>query len=240
MAAISDFVKDLESEVPGCGHPAIKRAIIRGLREFCHRTLWWQETLATTVALADGTPTYTLTPPANAEIDIATKLWIAGVTDEIPLTSRAWLDANRPGWDASDATKQRVPAMWFSPGPGKITVHPRPNAQSVTDGLEFTARAALKPARTTDTIDDRFLDEAEDVVRSAALKRLLDTAQSWGNIRRAHEEEARFHAYVAEFKVEIAMGGGNGILTVQTGGFGGSVHRGNIGNPFDGWPDPNT
>lgn len=220
MATLNDFLPDVEKEAPGCGVPDAKRAIRRAIADLCTETHWWAETLATTVPLVAGTDTYTLTPPANAAVVAPVKLWIVDVTPEIPFKTRQWLDRYLPGWDFSSVTGQRVPAYAFSPGPGKVTFYPPPNAESVADGLEVSVRAALSPARTAETIDDRFLNDADAVeaIRAGALMRLLDTAQGWGNIPRARQEEQRFQAYVGQFKTKVMLAGADGILTAETGG----------------------
>jgi hypothetical protein len=219
MATLNDFFHLVEGEVPGEGVPAMQRAIRASIRELCERTHWWAETLATAVTLVEDTATYTLTPPANAEIVAPVKLWIVDEHPDIPLLTRDWLDRNMPGWDYSTITTSRLPQGFFVPSPGKIQLIPPPNAEAVTDGLTIVARAALKPSLTATTIDDRF-QQAESAVRAGALYRLLDTAKPWGNVKRARDEEARFNSYVAEYRVRVMTGDGTKRLVAQTGAFG--------------------
>lgn len=219
MATISDFLPDLEKEAPGCGIPEIDRAVRRAIRNLCNDTHWWVETLATAVTLVSGTATYTLTPPTDAEVVMPKKAWIVDETPEITFKTREWLDAHYPGWDYSNVTGQRVPRYCFSPGPGQVTFFPPPNDESVTDGLEVIVRAALRPTRDAAAYDDRFVDDSDaaEAIRAGALMRLLDTAQAWGNIPRARQEEQRFNAYVGQFKARVMAGDMDGILTAQTG-----------------------
>jgi len=219
MATLNDFFPEVESEVPGAGVPEVQRAIRNAIREFCERTHWWAETLATAVTLVENTATYTLTPPANAEIVAPVKLWIVDEHPDIPLLTRDWLDRNMRGWDYSTATTSRLPTGYFVPAPGQIQLVPPPNAEAVTDALEIVARAALNPSLSATTIDARFL-QAEAAVRAGALYRLLRTSKPWGDYKRAVDEERRFNNYVAEYRVKVMAGGGTGRLIAQTGAFG--------------------
>lgn len=216
MADLSDFLKYIWPYVTGAAEPRVENAIRDALDELCTKSCWYQANLSAVALVADQSQ-YTIAAPANTRIvkpmaaaigDGSTQYWDMG-----PPTTQEEMDFLHPGWPI--ASSQRTPYRWWRSAPTAVDVWPAPNAEAVTDSLALRVRAALAPAVTGTTIDDRFLSDAREAVRYGALSRLYEDNEKYANAQKAKDNRTRFRDAIAEFTVRAQMGDGRRSISMS-------------------------
>lgn len=158
MAALTEFLKHVQLEVPNCSQPVLLEAVLRACIEFCERTELIDET--TTVDTVIGTATYT---PSFTSGMLAQRL-VYVERDGLPLTrsNRDLFNAYSELRDAGEAE------YYYLSSTGKLALGPIPDAVETLD-----LKAIVKPADNATTVPDVLVDDWLPAIASGAKARLF-------------------------------------------------------------------
>lgn len=178
MATLSDFYPYILPQVPGCPELTADVAIRSALIEFCEKSLIIQRDLDP-VTVVKGIVDYDIDPPANQLVTRVMRVWYK----DKELTPTAPDNVNSSevyNQLFPDADKSRSdPRIFLQKDERTFTIFPIP-MDTVANGL--TVRAALKPTRTTETVEDVLFEDYAETVAQGALYRLLSIpGKPWMN-----------------------------------------------------------
>jgi len=204
MANVSDFRSYVRLSIPSAANAVIDHSLIRAARTFCKRSKAIREDLDP-VDTAANTAVYTLTPPADHEVeDIAQVLY-----DGRELRPISHKDAAKQ--DPEYRTTNGVPSRYIYEGANQIRLIGVPTSVLV-DAIEV--RAILKPTLTATTFHDELLDDHYQAVADGALGVLfLMAGQAWHNPPLAGHHTALADNAADDARVRVSMSktkGGSG------------------------------
>lgn len=168
MKAYTDFLDEVMPHVPGCSVTVATNAIRNACVEFCEKTniLQVDHDLVTTLA---NVPDYDLEPPTNYLVARIMRAWFKNDTltpaapDEV--ASIRVFNTNAEGADGT-----ATPKFIFQKDERTFSVYPVPKE---TSRNAITMRIALKPTRSSTTIDDKIFEEYLEVIANGAKARLM-------------------------------------------------------------------
>lgn len=178
MAALTDFYPYVLPEVPGCPEPTVDIALRSALIEFCEKTLVIQRDLDP-VTVVKGITDYDIDPPASQLVSRLMRVWYKDV-ELAPTAPDNVHNAEVYNTLFTGADKERSdPRMFIQKDERTFSIYPIPK-DTVANGL--TIRAALKPTRNAETVEDvLFEDYAETVAHGAKYRLLSMASKPWTN-----------------------------------------------------------
>ena len=188
MAAIEDFLPDVQPYCEGVPVPLAERAILHAVREFCSKTGYWRsEELFTTVTDESSAGKYTLTIAGGTEL-VSVMNPIYHSDTPIFLKSEAWLGKNyAENWRTQTGQQARYFTMAAK---AVVQLVPYPTA-AVSDDLRVPF--VLRPALASPTVDDLVRDDWSQHIAWGALAELTAIPdKSWTDLKMAAVYAARF------------------------------------------------
>jgi len=178
-------VVDLIPFVPGCPDGLILNEVRSAAIELCKLTDVYQETLAP-IQMVEGQSTYLLDLPIGTVLEKILTVTSGG--RELEPTSFSLVASRMPNRGLSQ------PTHYLKDDGNRISLFPSPD-----DSSEFTIRAVLRPATTSNGIKSTVLDDYKEAILYGALYRLLrHPAKEWGDPNAAREYSALFSVAIAD------------------------------------------
>jgi len=211
MANFSSLVKEVLPYVSMCPDSLVETNIRSATIEFCERSKAYTLDLdpITTVA---GVYEYDFDQPTGTEIHQI--LWMTFDGNDMDPISPRSLELNYPDWRNRTAR----PHVYLQKTPSNFCVIPVPQTTQ-TNGLLVSV--ALKPTRTTSSIDTTFSNTYRDGIIYGALYRLLRMPnKEWTDVPAAREYLLQFNQEIQQAELR-ARGGDLGVnRTVKYKGIG--------------------
>jgi hypothetical protein len=207
MASYEAFLSRVLPEVTGCPEIIAIQAIRDAAIDFCERSHAYQQDLdPITTRKAAGE--YDLEPPTGYVVARIMNAWF-GPNKLVPAAP----DMIRVP-DAYRATPgQSSPKFYFQKTAKTFSVLPVPDVQT---NSALTIRAALKPTRSSDSIDDEIFEEyAEIIAHGAKYRLMLMPAKPFSNESAAAIEKALFDAGVNKARLRANTGYVRSNLSVK-------------------------
>lgn len=196
MAALADFLPDVQPYCEGVPAPLAERAILHALREFCRRSGYWYDD-ETFEALTDESATgeYTLTLATGTEL-ASVKTPIEHNDLPVPLVTEEWLTTNySKDWRTLAGEQAKYFVMTAKT---VVRLVPYPEV-ALADAIRV--RKILRPALATPTIDDLLLTEWSEQIGYGAQSRLKqDTGKPWADPQGAQTKFAQFEDAIHKAK----------------------------------------
>lgn len=200
---LTDFVKFVMTDVPGCPVAAVKEKLLKAAIEYCEKSNVWRYEHVPMELIIDE-PEYELEPPNNTT-KICSILSIA--TDQSPpdlrATSIEWLDANYHNWREETANR---PSYYFSPHPRWYRLVPIPI--ETVEGVVFPL-VALKPTHDATQVWDELFENVahrEAIVAKAQSELLMMPQKTWTNPQLAMVRQATYNMQLGRAKVDARKG----------------------------------
>ena len=199
MAAVTDLVPDIRSDIPEIPSFVASRQILRSVRELAERARVWRVDVSLST-IAD-TPTIALLAllPANTQlVDVISIKNTGGGAPLVPST-QAWLDTNISDWrnESNDDSK-----YYMLESDNTIRLAPTP--ASTTADLYF-ARLAVKPLLTATVVDDVVFNKYDELIIHGALGRLYALPRKpWTDFNLAQYHQAQFMTGIPSARTEAA------------------------------------
>ena len=200
-----DFCPEVAAECAGAPDSLIISAVRDASRDFCRRTLTWQND-PVSLPYADGTSDYFLDVPDEAQVVLVVSIVADSARRLVPATLDL-LEARWPGWrEASGA-----PRGFLVVDSKTVRFVPTPDA----DG-DYVATAAFMPSSTATTLDAEVYDRYYDVIKSGALARLkTHTAEMFFDPSGAAFHRQLFIAGATAATADRNRGMARGVLYVR-------------------------
>lgn len=197
--ALSSFLPYIVPYAPGVPRTVAQAKLLDAAIEFCERTLYMRQTLAA-VDLVLDVDSYTLAPPADHDVVMATSLIVNG--NPIGPAAEERLDSIDAYWRTGISG---TPSAWYQPTPTTIKFNRIPDA-TVTGGL--LVEIAVKPTRDATTVDDELYTDWVERLAAGALWRLLSMrGVEWADENLSHNLYGpKWNAVITEGKARAAMG----------------------------------
>jgi len=169
MSAYSAFLDYVMPDVPGCTTQLAEHEIRNACIEFCENSLILQRD-HDPVTIVAGIVDYDLEPPTGTLVTRVMKAWYKGteLVQSAPDNINKSEVYNRlfTGADVSRSDPQRI----LQKDERTFTVYPIPQ-ETATNSL--TLRIALKPTRSSTTVDDVIFEDYAEAIGSGAKARLM-------------------------------------------------------------------
>ncbi len=187
----TDFLDYVMPQVPGANPDMALLEVKNTIIDFCEKSFILQETLDPVTSIANIAD-YDLEPPNNRRVTKILKAWYKGRElvpvsfDEIN-TPTAY-NQNAPG----APIRREDPRNIFQKGPDVFSVYPIPNE---TLANSMTLVVALKPTRSTDTIDDVIYEDYAEIIGHGTIARMaISATKPYYDPRLAMAREALYRA----------------------------------------------
>ena len=198
MASFESLVKDVLPYVPGCPDSLIKNNLRSATIELCEKSKAFTYDLDTITTIA-GTYEYEFDQPSGT--DVHQLLWATYDGNDLDPISPRSLELNYPDW----RDKSGIPTVYLQKTPDTFWLVPVPNAKNV-NGLLLNV--ALKPSRTTNSIDTNFSNDYRDGILYGKIYRLLIIpGNEWTNPPAAADYFNLFQSEITD--AELRGRGGN-------------------------------
>ena len=209
MASYSSLVKEVLPYVPLCPDLLVERNLRSAAIEFCERSKAYildMDPFTTT----SGVYEYDFDIPTGTEVHQILYMTYDG-QDMDPISPRS-LELNYPDW----RDKSGNPHVYLQKTPTTFWVVPVPSGPK-----EVIASVALKPSRTSNSIDTTVSNQYRDAIIYGALYRLLRIPnREWTEIGSAQEYLYQFNLEIQQAELR-ARGGDLGVKrTVKYKGLG--------------------
>ncbi len=209
MASYSSLVKEVLPYVPLCPDLLVERNLRSAAIEFCERSKAYildMDPFTTT----SGVYEYDFDIPTGTEVHQILYMTYDG-KDMDPISPRS-LELNYPDW----RDKSGNPHVYLQKTPTTFWVVPVPSGPK-----EVIASVALKPSRTSNSIDTTVSNQYRDAIIYGALYRLLRIPnREWTEIGSAQEYLYQFNLEIQQAELR-ARGGDLGVKrTVKYKGLG--------------------
>lgn len=209
MASYSSLVKEVLPYVPLCPDLLVERNLRSAAIEFCERSKAYildMDPFTTT----SGVYEYDFDIPTGTEVHQILYMTYDG-QDMDPISPRS-LELNYPDW----RDKSGNPHVYLQKTPTTFWVVPVPSGSK-----EVIASVALKPSRTSNSIDTTVSNQYRDAIIYGALYRLLRIPnREWTEIGSAQEYLYQFNLEIQQAELR-ARGGDLGVKrTVKYKGLG--------------------
>lgn len=213
MTSYESFFPYILPEVPGAPEPVILLAIRSAAIEFCERSLILTRD-HDPVTLVEGIIDYDLEPPVKDTLIIKIQ--------------RAWVNGNKidplaPDFIAAASVYNRLyedyeakpstPQYYLQKEERSVTVWPVPD-KNYRNGL--TMRVALKPTRSSESVEDVIFEDYAEVIAAGALSRLMaSTGKPYTNVQMAAVNKMMFDRGVNVAKLRANAGHVRSNLSVK-------------------------
>ena len=199
MASYSSLVKEVLPYVPLCPDLLVERNLRSAAIEFCERSKAYildMDPFTTT----SGVYEYDFDIPTGTEVHQILYMTYDG-QDMDPISPRS-LELNYPDW----RDKSGNPHVYLQKTPTTFWVVPVPSGSK-----EVIASVALKPSRTSNSIDTTVSNQYRDAIIYGALYRLLRIPnREWTEIGSAQEYLYQFNLEIQQAELR-ARGGDLGV-----------------------------
>lgn len=212
MATIDSLIPRVTVHVYNAPVNFIRQSMLETVREFCRETRFWREDLTAEDVVAD-THTYALTLPADTEVVDFDDVYYSTKRSLKPKTYQQLNDINEQ-W----RTQTGEPYYYQRVGNDSVRLVYIPTANE-TGAIK--ARAILQPAFTATTIDDKILDDYDEMILHGTLYRILRIpGKAWSDINLANFYENEFRTKLDEAKSRAVDERTKGnVRTVRYGGY---------------------
>lgn len=189
MATYEDFLSRVLIEVPGCSEISALQAVKDTCIEFCEKSLILTRD-HDPVTVRGGVMDYDLEPPSGYLVVKIMKAWLNHLALG-PLPPDFVFDAavyNREFAEYQDASS--TPTRFLQKDERTVSLWPLPDKDHV-NGL--TMRVALKPTRSSTSIEDVVFEDYAETIASGALGRLLSSVgKAYTNVSAAALHKGMF------------------------------------------------
>jgi hypothetical protein len=169
MASYEDFLSRVLIDVPGCAEVSALLAVKDACIEFCEKSLVLVRD-HDPITVEEGLVDYDLEPNSGEVIVKVMRAWMEGTPID-PAFPDIVKDAsiyNR--LYSSFQAAPSIPTRYLQKDPRQISLWPLPDKR-YPNGL--TLRVAVKPSRSSTSIDDIVFEDYAEVIAAGALRRLL-------------------------------------------------------------------
>lgn len=199
----SDFLDYVMPDVPGCSVPIAELAIKNTIIEFCEKSLILQRD-HDPVTVVRNVVDYDFDPPSGYLVQRIMRAWFKrsslnpvspdDITDP-EVYNRAFAAADKqPG----------TPADILQKDERSFSLYPIPS-ETVSNGL--TMRVALKPARSSSTIEDVIFEDYAEAIGSGAKARLMmSPGKPYSNPQLAAVEMSKYNTKINEARQRAVRG----------------------------------
>jgi hypothetical protein len=172
MALYEDFLSRVLIEVPGCAEISAVQAVRDSCIEFCEKSLVLVRD-HDPIFIRAGSVDYDLEPPAGYLVIKVMRAWLENA-ELFPFSPDAVADAavynrNFSSYQAAPSLPQR----FLQKDERTVSVWPVPD-KNYPNGM--TLRVALKPTRSSTSVEDVIFEEYAETIASGALGRLMLSA----------------------------------------------------------------
>ncbi len=187
MAALTDLVIDIRSEIPGIPSFVAERQLMRAARVFCQETRAWRVDFLLSVVGSVPTSVLTSQLPTGTElVDIISIKNTAG-GEPVKAKTYTWLDQNTSDWRSETDLNAKY---YVLDGNNTIRLVPTP---SVTTASLYDIRLAVKPLRSATALDDVLVNKFdEDLIHGGLAYLYLIPNKPWSDPGMGQYHEARF------------------------------------------------
>jgi hypothetical protein len=206
------FLDYIMPHVPGCVVDIAKHELVNTLIDFCERTLILQRDLDPTTVVENQID-YDLDAPTGYKVCKIMKAWY--LNNEISATAPDMVSAPQVyNQTMTDAPVQSgVPGAYVQKDDATFSLYPVP-AETVANAI--TMRAALKPIRSSTTIEDFIFEDYAEVIAKGTLKRLmLHPAKTYSNNDMAVANNVLYEQGVNSARQRATRGYGRSNLQVK-------------------------
>ncbi len=161
MASFDSLITDILPYVPGCPDGLIELNLRAATIEFCEKSRAFTFDLDPITTIS-GTYEYEFDQPSGT--DVHQILWATYDGHDLDPISPRSLELNYPDW----RDKSGTPSVFLQKTASTFWLVPKPN-----DGKELLVNVALKPTRTTTSIDTAFSNTYRDGIVYGSVYRLL-------------------------------------------------------------------
>lgn len=205
---ISDLVRFVAIDVPGCPGPVIELAILETAIDFCRKTYAWDE-IQDPVPVINGISQYDVDTPTDGEVVAIRAVW--GFNRQLLPKTMAEIQRLLPNWQ-DGRSNQPVYYNAASTSPAFIRLFPIPEN---ADGM-LTFRVAYAPKITSTTLDDDLVARYRDGLVSGAKARLmLNVGRAWTNPALAGVHVRAYENAKVEAKLAVMSENSPGTVTAQ-------------------------
>lgn len=185
-------------QVKACPDQTALHHIREALREFCTKTLAWQQNLSITTTTTDDD--YLMPLQAGTSL---VKILRAGLDEDEGLDIMSPDTADARSW----STKGRV----WTVDRKHVLLAPR---QAVPRTLKL--RVAIKPAQAAAVIDDQLFEDFASTIADGALATLFDMSDvTWANPAKAVMKREKFKAECGKAALRVSKGFGRAARSVK-------------------------
>ena len=187
MAALTDLVPDIRSDIPEIPSFVAQRQLLRAARTFCEETRAWRTNIQISVIANTATVSLTTIVPTGTElVDIISMKNTNGYEPVHPRTF-SWLDQNKSDW----RSETDLNAIYYVLQ-GNNTLRLVPTPSTTTLNL-YDARIAVKPLMSATTLDDVLVNKHREALISGALGKLfLIPRKPWTDLELGQYHQAVF------------------------------------------------
>ena len=199
MASFESLVKDVMPYVPGCSESLIETTLRSATIEFCENSRAYTFDLDP-ITTVSGIYEYEFDQPTGTDVHQILLATYDG-HDLDPISPRS-LELNYPDWRDRGGT----PTVYLQKTSDTFWLVPVPNSNK-----QLIMSVALKPSRTTNSIDTEFSDNYRDGIVYGAIYRLLRMpAKEWTEPMAAADYFNLFQSEVASAELR-GRGGDTGV-----------------------------
>lgn len=199
MASFESLVKDVLPYVPGCPDSLIQTNIRSAAIELCEKSKAFTFDLDPITTIS-GAYEYEFDQPSGTEVHQI--LWATYDGHDLDPISPRSLELNYPDW----RDKTGTPTVYLQKTVNTFWLVPVPN-----DGKELLVNVALKPTRTTSSIDTEFSNTYRDGIIYGTIFRLLRIPQKgWTDPIASADYFNLFQAEIADAELK-GRGGDTGV-----------------------------
>jgi hypothetical protein len=168
LASFESLVRDVLPYVPGCSESLIETNLRSATIELCEKSKAYTYDLDP-VTTVSGVYEYEFDQPVGT--DVHQVLWATYDGHDLDPISPRSLELNYPDWRDRGGT----PTVYLQKTPDTFWLVPVPNSNS-----QLLLNVALRPTRTTNSIDTDFSDTYRDAIVYGTIYRLLRIpAKQW-------------------------------------------------------------
>lgn len=188
---ISDLAKILSVRAREIPNIMLERLVLESAREFFRESQVWRFDFAGPVTSANASYTPTLPTDSMLHTILFAKLTTAN------RNLNYIRDAARAYATAKELSNSTSGPHYIYADADVFTLVPAPNADDT-----INMRCALTLTRTATTIDDRMVEEYEDIICDGALARAYEIpAESWSSLRRSAYHRKKFELGIEKARV---------------------------------------
>lgn len=200
MIPYSDWLNDVQPDVPGCPRVVILDAVRQTAIRFCQDTMLWRynmEPLITQVGVREYELDY---PLETRVVSVRAMIWKGKKLDE---KSADVLDSEDPAW----RTRKGQPDGYVFDDPNTILLSHEPQTEH-----ELSATLVLKPSQTSQVCGDILFEEYRKEIAAGAISMLmLMPKKPWTDYELAAQKEAVFLTAINKAKVRASSAFGRRV-----------------------------